>query len=200
MVKSYANKMTTYLVDNKKIENNDYELYSYAFEVLISSIGNIIIILIIGALFNRFTETLLFLAFYCPIRQFAGGFHTENYTRCLLFFLSIYIANILIIDKLIRVEVTTPILALAFISYIGMLFLVPQEHRNNPLSIEEKKKYKKIVKYLSTILLVISFIGINLSITYEYGMYLSSVIVWIFIMLILGLIKKEVRNFYEKDI
>ncbi|MCR1954715.1 accessory gene regulator B family protein [Clostridioides mangenotii] len=200
MVKSYANKMTTYLVDNKKIENNDYELYSYAFEVLISSIGNFIIILIIGALFNRFTETLLFLVFYCPIRQFAGGFHAESYTKCLLFFLSIYIANILIIDKLIRLEVTTPILALAFISYIGMLFLVPQEHRYNPLSIEEKKKYKEIVKYLSTILLVISIIGINLSLTYEYGIYLSSVIIWIFIMLILGLIKKEVRKFYEKDV
>ncbi|MBU5306984.1 accessory gene regulator B family protein [Clostridioides mangenotii] len=199
MVKSYANKMTTYLVDNEKIENNDYELFSYAFEVLISTIGNIIIILIIGALFNRFTETLLFLVFYCPIRQFAGGFHAENYTRCLLVFLSIYIVNILVIDKLISLELTTPIVVMAFISYIVIPFLVPQEHRNNPLSIEEKKKYKKIVKYLSTILLVISFIGINLSITYEYGMYLSSVIVWIFIMLILGIIKEGVSKVYGKE-
>jgi len=186
--------MTKYLIDNEKIENEDYHLYLYAFEVLISSISNIVIILLIGVLLNRFIETLLFLIFYCPIRQFAGGFHTENYRRCLLFFMTIYISNIFLIDKLISLKVTMPIVVITFISYIGISFLVPQEHRNNPLSIEERKKYKKIVKYIISFLLVISIIGINLSITYEYGVYLSSVMVWIFIMLILGIVKKEVRN------
>lgn len=47
---------------------------------------------------------------------------------------------------------------------------------------------------LCSFLLVISVIGINFILTYEYAMYLSSVIVWIFIMLILGLIKKGVTN------
>lgn len=194
MVKSYANKMTKYLIKNKKIKNNDFQLYLYAFEVLISSISNIVIILLIGAVFNRFIETLLFLLFYCPIRQFAGGFHTENYRRCLLFFITIYISNIFLIDKLISLKVTIPIVVMTFISFIGIVFMVPQEHRNNPLSTAERKKYKKIVMYIISFLLVISFISINHSITYVYGVYLSSVMVWIFIMLILGIIKKGVRN------
>ena len=72
--------------------------------------------------------------------------------------------------------------------------MVPQEHRNNPLSTAERKKYKKIVMYIISFLLVISIIGINHSITYVYGVYLASVMVWIFIMLILGIVKKGVRN------
>jgi accessory gene regulator B len=194
MVESCANKITLYLIKKETIDSDDYELYQYAFETIVALIMQLSTILIIGFALNRFTETLLFLVFYCPIRQFSGGFHAENYKRCLLFFVTIYITNIYLMNKLISMKSTTAVIVLAFISFIGIYFLAPQEHRHNPLSSEEIKKYKKIVMYLCSFLLIISVIGINFVLTYEYAMYLSSVIVWIFIMLILGLIKKGVTN------
>jgi len=117
-----------------------------------------------------------------------------------LVFLSIYIVNILVIDKLISLELTTPIVVMAFISYIVIPFLVPQEHRNNPLSKSEVKKYKKIVIYLSSFLFVTSTIGINFTITKECATYTASVIVCIFIMLILGIIKKREELYHEEKI
>ncbi|WP_343098935.1 accessory gene regulator B family protein, partial [Clostridioides difficile] len=30
------------------------------------------------------TYVLFFLMCYCPIRQFSGGYHADNYFRCLL--------------------------------------------------------------------------------------------------------------------
>jgi accessory gene regulator B len=194
MVKSCANKITSLLIAKKTIEYEDYEIYSFGFETLIASIGNIIIILTIGTFLNRFIETLLFLVFYCSIRQFAGGFHAENYIRCLFCFITMFLTNIYVLDKLINSNSTTLAVVIAFVSYMGILFLVPKEHRHNPLSIIERKKYKKIVIYLCSILLLISVVCFNFTITYEYAMYLSSVIVCIFIMLILGLIKKGVTN------
>jgi len=194
MVESCANKITSYLIKKETIDADDYELYQYAFETIVALIMQLSTILIIGFALNRFTETLLFLVFYCPIRQFSGGLHAENYKRCLLFFITIYITNIYLMNKLISMKSTTAIIVLAFISFIGIYFLAPQEHRHNPLSSKERKKYKKIVIYLCSILLVISIVCFNFTITYEYAMYLSSVIVCIFIMLILGLIKKGVTN------
>ena len=93
MFKSYASKITSFLIDNKEIEQEDYEVYKYGFEVLIAFILNIAIVLIIGLLFNKVFYSIVFLVCYCPIRQFVGGYHANNYTKCLLIF--ILISNIM---------------------------------------------------------------------------------------------------------
>ncbi|WP_024621911.1 accessory gene regulator ArgB-like protein [Metaclostridioides mangenotii] len=194
MVKSSANKITTYLISKETIDSEDYELYQYAFETIVAFIIQMSVILAIGYMFGRFIETVIFLAFYCPIRQFSGGFHAENYRRCLLVFMILYITNIYIVDKLISLHTNIPMIVITLISYIGISFLAPQEHRHNPLSEKERKSYKRIVMYICSFLLLLIILGINLTITYEYSMYASSVIVCIFIMLVLGIIKRGVTN------
>jgi accessory gene regulator B len=194
MVKSSANKITTYLIRKETIDSEDYELYQYAFETIVAFIIQMSVILAIGYMFGRFIETVIFLAFYCPIRQFSGGFHAENYRRCLMVFIIIYINNIYIVDKLISLHTNILMVVITLISYIGISFLAPQEHRHNPLSEKERKRYKRIVMYICSFLLLLITLGINLTITYEYSMYASSVIVCIFIMLVLGIIKRGVTN------
>ena len=87
MFKSYANKITSFLIENKEINKDDYEIYKYGFEVLIAFIVNTVVILSIGLLFNKLFYSIVFLICYCPIRQFAGGYHANNYTKCLLIFI-----------------------------------------------------------------------------------------------------------------
>src|SRR5699024_12526038 len=91
MFKSYANKITSFLIENKEINKDDYEIYKYGFEVLIAFIVNTVVILSIGLLFNKLFYSIVFLICYCPIRQFAGGYHANNYTKCLLIFILIFI-------------------------------------------------------------------------------------------------------------
>ena len=38
MFKSYASKITSFLIENKEINQDDYEVYKYGFEVLIAFI------------------------------------------------------------------------------------------------------------------------------------------------------------------
>ena len=194
MVKACADKITSYLIKKETIENEEFEIYSYGFETLIAFIVNIVAILIVGYILDRFIETLIFLCFYCPIRQFSGGFHAENYRRCLLVFITLYLSNIFILNKILHNDRTVFMIVITIISYIGIIYLSPQEHRNNPLSNEERKLYRKIVIRISSFLIALSFIGINYTVTYEYAMYAASVIVCIFIMLILGILKKGVTN------
>lgn len=190
MVESCANKITSFLIYNKTIEEKEYDLYLYGFKTLIAFIVNIVVILFIGNTLNRFKETALFLLCYCPIRQFTGGYHADNYKKCLLSFVLIYLTNIYTIEMLAYSNLDYLIVIMTFISYIGICFCSPLEHRNNPLSEKEKQKYKKIAMCLTSIVLLFSMIGINFTETYRYSIYAESVIICIFIMLILGIVKQ----------
>ena len=102
-----------------------------------------------------------------------------------------YLINIFTLNKLIYWNREDLIITLTCTSYIGIWILAPIEHRNNTLSCIEKNHYKKVVRYLISIVLIISLVGINLKFMYEYSLYLASVIVCIFIMLILAIIKEK---------
>ena len=190
MVESCANKITSFLICSNTIEEKEYDLYLYGFKTLIAFIVNIVVILFIGYILNRFKETALFLLCYCPIRQFTGGYHADNYKKCLLSFILIYIGNVYFIEVLMNKKVDYIIIVLMSLSYIGIYFLSPLEHRNNPLSKKEKLKYKKIAMLLISGVLLFSIIGINFNLTYRCSIYVASVIICIFTMLILGMIKQ----------
>lgn len=191
MVESCANKITSFLIYNKTIEDKEYDLYLYGFKTLIAFIVNISVILFISYLLNIFKETLLFLLCYCPIRQFTGGYHAENYKRCLLAFISVYLTNIYIIERLVYSNYDYIIMIAMFISYIGICSYAPLEHRNNPLSKEEKQKYKKVARYLTSIIFIFSMIGINVTDVHKYSIYIGIAIICIFEMLIIGIMKQH---------
>ena len=144
MFKSYASKITSFLIENKEINQDDYEVYKYGFEVLIA-----LIVLSIGLLFNKIFYSIAFLICYCPIRQFAGGYHANNYTKCLLIFILIFILTINTSSNVDSQIYTLMIFIISTLSYTGIFILAPIEHRNNPLTLREIKKYKKISRILA---------------------------------------------------
>ena len=106
----------------------------------------------------------------------------------------LYLINTNVLEKIIEQQSNLLMIVITFISFIGIYFLAPQEHRNVPLTAEEKKRYKRITLKFSGLLVLLSAIGINFTITYDYAIYGASVIVCVYIMLILGVIKKGVTN------
>ena len=191
MIKLCAKKITLFLISNKQIEKNDFEMYIYAYETLLAFMVNITAILTIAYIFERFTYTLWFLCWYCPIRQYAGGYHANDYRRCLLAFLLIYLLNILILETLIYFNLSYLIILVTVFSFIGIWFLAPVEHRNNPLSFNEINQYRKVVRYIVSIGFISTLIGIRFELTYKYALYLASVLVCVFTMLVLAIIKER---------
>ncbi|QYE99752.1 accessory gene regulator ArgB-like protein [Paraclostridium sordellii] len=191
MVKLCAKKITSLLLSNEAINLYDYELYKYGFETLIAFIVNIFIILIISFLAGKFKYTLLFLCCYCPIRQYTGGYHAENYKKCLGVFIIIYLMDVTILNWIKNLKLNEILLLMELISFIGIWILAPIEHREKPLTNKEIAHYKKVSRGLSGAVLILAFIGMNFKLTYEYSMYASSSLIWIFIMLNLAIIKDK---------
>ena len=194
MFKSYASKITSFLIENKEINQDDYEVYKYGFEVLIAFIVNIAIVLSIGLLFNKVFYSIVFLVCYCPIRQFVGGYHANNYIKCLLVFTFIFILTINTSSRVNSNIYTLMIFIISTLSYIGIFILAPLEHRNNPLTLSEIKKYKNISRILTGIVYILTLIFANIDSFKEISAYTCSSLFWINIMLCLGTIKSSLSK------
>lgn len=191
MFKKSADKMTSVLICNNMIDNNESKVYSYGFEILIAFIVNVTTMLLIGFLFGKFTYILFFLMCYCPIRQFSGGYHADNYFRCLLTFVFIILSTILIIENLNLYLFKNIITVTASISWVGICILCPIEHRSNPISDREKLTYKKVAVFVSTIILLMTVLSFLLNVFVDYFIYSAFAMFWIFIMLVLGKLKAK---------
>lgn len=188
MFKLSADRITSVLVTNELIDENEFRVYSYGFELIIAFAANALTVLFIGLIFGKFVHTLLFLLTYCPIRQYAGGFHAKNYSRCLLTFATIYLVTILIINNINLDTSQIPLMIGLAISLIGICKLAPVEHRNNPLSNAERIHHKKVAATLSLIVFSINVASINFGILTNYFIFSTFALYWIFIMLILAIV------------
>lgn len=187
MVKSSANKVTSFLYYNNYIDSDkyDYEVYLYGFETLIASVLNSVAILLIGLLFDRFIHAIVFLACYCPLRQFAGGYHADTYKRCFLTFIGIFLVTIFLANNLVNIDLKPLIILFSLLNWASICLLSPVEHINNPLTYTEKIKYKKNARLIVTVILLFIFVS------KKYFIYSTFALFWINIMLNVAFIKKQ---------
>ncbi len=187
MIKSSANKVTSFLYCNNYIDSAkyDYEVYLYGFEILVASILNSVAILLIGLLFDRFIHSVVFLICYCPLRQFAGGYHADTYKRCFFIFICIFLLTIFLSNNLGNIGLRHLIILFSTLNCISICILSPVEHVNNPLTDVERIKYKKNTRLIT--ILIFLFIVINKN----YFIYSAFALFWINIMMNIALIKNR---------
>lgn len=185
-----ATKLTAYFVSKTGEKRDDFEILVYGAELLLSSIVNTIFILVIGLVFDCFIETLLFLAFFCPLRKYAGGFHASAYWSCSLIF-CIYFALICYfigdIPLVWRV-------AAAIVNAIAVLLLAPVEDPNKP--IRGKRKEKIIVRTRVTLVIELILFGAAqfFPVPERWLNFITVAFVTVTILLILGTIKNQLHK------
>lgn len=187
MIKSSANKVTSFLYYNNYIDSEkyEYEVYLYGFETLIASILNSGVILLIGLLFDRFIHSIVFLACYCPLRQFAGGYHANTYRRCFFTFIGIFLLTIFLANNLENICLRPLIILFSILNWGSICILSPVEHVNNPLTENEKIKYKKNARLITTLIILFIFIS------KKYFVYSAFALFWINFMMNVVIIKNR---------
>lgn len=69
----------------------DEQVVRYGIEIILSSMLNLVLIILFGTIFWGLLEIVVFVLFFCPIRQYAGGYHAKTHLRCTLGFLLFYV-------------------------------------------------------------------------------------------------------------
>ena len=91
MIKIIANWILNLVCKNCDIPNDLREAYQYGIGITISSIFNILLILLTSLLFRDVLSGVIFLLCFISLRTYSGGYHATTYLRCSIVFLLTYI-------------------------------------------------------------------------------------------------------------
>ncbi|MCL2253060.1 MAG: accessory gene regulator B family protein [Lachnospiraceae bacterium] len=175
MIAKLSSSAATYFADKSIYKRDDIDIYKYGFELLISTILNIVGIIIISVCFNLFFEGTLFLISVILLRVTAGGYHANSHWACFLANNMTYLAFALLLkyvlfDYLIYYSIISVLVSTAVI-----WFLSPVEAKNKPLSKNKKIKVRKISLIISLInIILVLFFSLIIKQSHNYIAYYIS--------------------------
>ncbi len=186
MYEKISHKITNTLILHKFISAEEFDVYSFCFQILLSTIVSTILILFWSFLFHQTTHALFFFIGFFVSRKLCGGYHAKNQITCFIFTQLIFISFITLITFSNIIESKNNLVFFSLFSNLIILFFAPVDNINNPFCDSEKKKFRKksiifTLINLSLLLLIISFsILIDKYFCYTLGVFTVS------IMLVLG--------------
>lgn len=140
VVSGILNFLTEQEAIGKADEVQDF--YRYGIEITISSMLNIVLVLLMGALTGHLLESVIYLAVFIAVRVITGGYHADTYFRCNLLMCSTFIATAFLNDKVCGYVNIWVIAAFVVFEEIIAFVFCPVENKNKPIEKEKKPKFK----------------------------------------------------------
>jgi len=165
VIYEFSNKISSKLIGKKIIKEDDKEVYTYGFEIIISSLLILIGMVILGIIFRCLLKVIVFILFFCSLRVQAGGYHAKSHWKCFIYFLLSCFLAILISHLLLDFDKNLIIIILVLIeSCIIIITYAPVDTVNKPLGSSEKVAYKKksmITVIVQSIIIIAMSIFLN---------------------------------------
>lgn len=143
MLTNLCQIIVDFFIKEDIVSEEQRDVYQYGVELSISTLIGLFIVLAIGVLSRRFTESVIFYIVFCLTRAFCGGFHAHSHLLCKVTFICILIL-VLIMDLVLdNIEIYY-----WFVLYLYSLIIVcafaPVENPNKELTSYDKKRCKII--------------------------------------------------------
>jgi accessory gene regulator B len=149
MIRQLANNLTEYLLKKEIVEQDNFQVYVYGIEVLLSTLSNIFLALMTGIILGMLFETLTFLFAFAILRVYCGGYHAKTHLGCIFAFLVNYAVSMLTV-YFTPIEWTRPLcLLIAVASFLYIYKFAPVQHKNRPLEENEYNKFKKTACFIA---------------------------------------------------
>lgn len=184
-----ANIITTHCIKKNIISKEKKEIYMYGFKLIIADIINFLIIILLGTVFKRIFDSIVFLVVLCGLRQFTGGFHAKTFWLCrtsmIITYFSVMFLNIVVLN-------TSPKMICAFNNFLCVIIiflLAPIENVNKQLTDRQKKSNKLKSLITSIILSVVSIIFVSAD--KNVGVTISTTLSAVVILMFVGKIKMK---------
>ncbi|AKN32905.1 accessory gene regulator AgrB [Clostridium carboxidivorans P7] len=171
MIYKLSRKIAKDMVNNNIVKFGDYEIYLYGIQSIISSIVDILVILIISAFWGQALYSVIFIIFFCTLRINAGGYHASSYFKCLIFITSINFLAIALVNNVKVIKSPYFIIASLLFSIFLILKYCPVDTPNKPLNSEEKQlcRRRSIITFIIQSIIILSIYFIKSS----FGKYCS---------------------------
>ena len=195
----YLSNMIAYFLYSHGVEDKDkIERARYGFELIISGMIGITLILISGLIFHIFTQSVVFLLVFVTTRLYTGGYHANSYFTCNAAFLFIYALTVSVSLFFASLDGFTFVLNLLIVIFTDLIiaYYSPIENKNKTLSNELKRKNRIIsikisLAFSAADVLLFTFVkGIGVVITF-------TLFAVAFLMVIVKF-NSERKNYYER--
>ena len=165
------------------IKSSDIQTYQYGFELLLSSVVSVVLVVAIAFAFGNTKLALAYLFGFIPIRVYAGGYHGRSHTECYFAFATSFTLCLLLSMNTAGVQLLPIVTCLVL--FLIMVGVAPVEAKNKPLTKQRRNKNRRISIFLSLIDLIVA--SVLFAFHVELGMagtiyYLSKWIVALFVI------------------
>ena len=143
MIESQAKKMSSFFISNGVIDERDREKFDYCYEVMLSTLLNVLAIVLIGAVTGFLPQTVYFLAAFVLLKNTVGGYHACSHLGCFLCTLGTYLAFRLL-GAFLPADVL-PMLSVLLASFaaVTVFLLAPVGTENKPLGRKQAIRLKR---------------------------------------------------------
>ena len=164
MITQLSGRISSFFVKQGIIEAEDSEVYAYSFEIMISTLISFFALLVISVLTGTVVFMLMYLVGFIPMRVVAGGFHAKTHFRCFVTLMIAYFAFLLLLT---HIPADFHVHAIAFsmaVSIVSVFLIAPSEDANKPITMDERKHFKKnsriaIIIYTVVVCLLVLLLG-----------------------------------------
>lgn len=191
LLQSISERLTLSLIESSIIDKEDEDLYQYGILQGFRIILNLVSALIIGLLFGKLPEIVLFMTAYIPLRSYAGGFHAKTPPRCYV----LSVAMLCLVSIGLREDVLsdTVLYVVSAVSAVTVLAVSPVEDKNKPLDEAETRMFRK----KAIIILAVEFsicTALGLLKWHSFFSVMAYELACMSIMLLAGLVKNSKSN------
>lgn len=153
MLEKITNKIVKQLIENKVIDNEDYDIYYFGIYQCIGFAFNIITSVFIFLLFDMVIEGIIFSISYFVLRSYAGGFHNQSTYWC-------YIMSILLIFLSVMFMKYVNLSYVLWIVFFTAIFFIyvyaPVDTKNKRLDEIERKMFRLKSRMILVLLVVMA--------------------------------------------
>lgn len=121
------------------------EVYRYGFEITISSLLNIILVLCCGLIIGDMLASVVYLFVFIFLRLFAGGYHATSYLRCNTVMVVAFLLTYVLYRTLIWLNTDIRILeAILLVNGLPIIIFAPVKKSHKELTPKKAKRFRVI--------------------------------------------------------
>ena len=189
MLHKISTRITSFFIDRHSISSDDREIYEYSFEILISTLMNLLCLIIIGFSTQRYIESIVFIFVFMSMREFGGGYHAKTHTGCVLTILLCF-GVFIGLTYLPNIVLECASIPLFVISIMFSLILAPVGCENKPIDKDESMGLKKKLTILLLLLSLLWGVMWIFEVTRKYAFSISYTMFSVSLLYVAGAIKK----------
>lgn len=170
-MKSISGTIANTLWTQGIIQEEDIDTCRYGLDVFISSVLEIVSILVIAAFVGNFFQAVLLFTAFIPLRIYAGGYHADTRVKCYLISVGVYVFLTLFTSMISPKVYATVSIILTLTALVTVLTSAPLIHKNKSVCEIERKYYRKLS---ISICLIESIIILILTVVLPQSSYIVS--------------------------